>query len=106
MLAKAGAKGLFGKKERPPAERIAAAQATAISSVRGGTAGTPIAWSDQKSGVQGTLVPDDGPAGADGCRTYRQTVILSGETLQGRVTACQQKDGSWRLSDQAPLPHS
>ena len=106
MLAKVGAKELLGTKEKPPAERIAAAQGAAISSVHGGTPGTPIAWSDHKSGIQGTLLADAGPAGPDGCRTYQETVILSGETLQGHVSACAQKDGSWKLSDQALPPHS
>ena len=104
MLAKVGAKELLGGKDKPPAERIAAAQATAISSAHGGSPATPIAWSDHKSGIQGTLVADDGPAGAGGCRTYQQTVILSGETLQGHVSACPQQGGSWKLSDQAPQP--
>jgi surface antigen len=104
MVAKAGADRLFGNKEKPPAERIAAAQESAISSVHGGSPGTPIAWSDEKSGVQGALVADAGPDGANGCRQYQQTVILSGETLQGHAAACPQKDGSWKLSKEAPQP--
>lgn len=102
MLAKTGAKALRGGKDKPAAERIAAAQGSAIASVNGGAPGTPIAWSDSKSGIQGTLIADATPPDADGCRTYRQTVILSGEMLQGRAAACPQKDGSWKLSDRAP----
>jgi surface antigen len=102
LLAKAGAHKLFGDKEKPPAERIAAAQEKAISSAHGGAPDTPVAWSDGKSGIQGALIADNVPVGADGCRAYQQTIVLSGETLQGRATACPQKDGSWKLSSQ---PH-
>jgi surface antigen len=98
LLAKTGANDLFGKTEKPPAERIAMAQESAISAVHGGTSGTPIAWSDAPSGLQGALVPDPGDDQADTCRRYQQTVILAGETLQGRITACAQTDGSWKLS--------
>jgi surface antigen len=96
-LAKLGSKHLFGKSKQPPAERIAAAQETAISLVHGGSAGTPILWSDQASGLHGALVPDAAGAAPPGCRDYRQTVILAGETLTGKLIACAQKDGTWKL---------
>ena len=105
MLAKAGAKELFGDKEKPPADRIAAAQEKAISAVHGGAPGAPITWTDEKSGIQGALVTDAGAPDAHGCRAYRQTVTLASETLQGDAAACQQKDGSWKLFDRAPQPH-
>lgn len=98
LLAKTGANDLFGKREKPPAERIATAQESAISAVHGGTSGTPIAWSDAPSGLEGALVPDPDADNAASCRHYRQTIILAGETLQGQITACSQQDGSWKLA--------
>lgn len=97
-LAKNGAQRFFGEKEKPPADRIATAQQAAIGDVHGGSPGMPIAWSDATSGIEGTLLPQAG--GADipaGCRSYQQTVILAGETLRGRVIACPQGDGSWKI---------
>jgi surface antigen len=98
LLAKTGANDLFGKTEKPPAERIATAQESAISAAHGGTSGTPIAWSDAPSGLEGALVPDRGGDNAESCRHYQQTVILAGETLQGQIAACSQQDGSWKLA--------
>lgn len=103
LLARTGAKDLFGEKEKPPAQRIAAAQEQAISAVHGGSPGAPIAWNDEKSGIQGALMPEASDDSQAGCRQYRQTIILAGETLQGQVTACSQKDGSWKLSGE-PAP--
>ena len=98
LAVKSGAQALFGDKDKPPAERIASEQGKALSSVHGGSAGTPIAWSDTASGIEGSLVADAGADDADGCRRYQETVILVGETLQGPVMACAQKDGSWKIS--------
>ena len=97
-LATKGAERLFGEKQKPPAQRITTAQQAAITEVHGGSPGTPIAWSDEKSGIQGTLMPEAGGEVSNGCRQYQETVILAGETLRGRVAACPQGDGSWKLS--------
>jgi surface antigen len=99
LLARTGAKSLFGEKEKPPAERIAAAQEEAIAAVHGGSPDVPIAWHDAKSGVQGTLIAVSGGDIPAECRLFQQTVILAGETLQGRVVACSQASGAWKLSD-------
>jgi surface antigen len=96
-LATKGAQQLFGDKEKPPADRIAAEQEAAISVVHGGSAGIPITWTDKTSGIQGALVAEASGEVPNGCRPYQQTVILAGETLQGRVVACSQTDGSWKL---------
>ncbi|MBN9509189.1 MAG: hypothetical protein J0I21_08755 [Alphaproteobacteria bacterium] len=101
LLARAAGKTLFGEKEKPPAERIATAQEQAISAVHGGNPGTPIAWSDAKSGIEGALLVAAGGEVANGCRAYQQTVILAGETLQGRLVACSGGDGKWKLSGTA-----
>jgi surface antigen len=103
LLARTGAKDLFSKKEKPPGERIAAAQEQAITAAHGGSPGTLIAWSDEKSGIQGALTPEASDDIKTDCWQYRQTIILAGETLQGQVTACSQKDGSWKLSGE-PAP--
>jgi len=94
------------KREKPPAERISAEQSRAISAAGGGTRGTPIDWSDTKSGMRGTLRLEPSSNTPVGCNTYEQTVTLGSETLAGRVTACQQSDGSWKIaaSDSA-TPH-
>lgn len=84
-------------KEKPPAERITAAQEQAISAALGGGPDTPIAWSDKVSGLQGTLVQDGGGDAINGCRHYRNTVILSGEVLRGVLAACPQQNGAWKL---------
>jgi surface antigen len=89
--------GLSGDREAPPAERIASAQERALTEAHGGGPGTPVAWSDAKAGIQGTLIQDGNADRPDGCRHYRQTVILSGETLQGLAVACPQNDGAWKL---------
>lgn len=96
-LGKSAAQKLFGKKETTPTEKITAAQEEAISLVHGGSPGTPIMWTDATSGIRGALVPDSGADVPNGCRQYQQTVILAGETLQGQIVACSQKDGSWKL---------
>jgi len=80
------------------AERVGDSQSAAISAVQGGTPGKPIAWGDSSSGLEGALVPEAGNPDAAGCRRYQQTMILAGEILQGPVTACIQKDSSWKLA--------
>lgn len=79
-----------------------AAQEEAISAVHGGSSGTPITWSDAKSGVAGTLIPESGGDIPTTCRQYQQIVPLAGETLRGRVIACAQTGGSWKLLGKEP----
>ena len=97
MVAKAGAERLFGDKEKTADERARKAQESAIAGALGGSAGTPIAWSDATSGIKGTLMPDSVGDAPGKCRHYQETIILAGETLQGPVTACAQQDGTWKL---------
>jgi len=91
---------------KPSAERIADAQIQAISGAQGGGPDTPIAWSEPKSGLQGMLVQEAGPAGSDGCHRYRQTIILNGQTLRGQLIACAQPSGSWTLHDEQSNPQA
>jgi surface antigen len=62
------------------------------------TIGQQVTWANEDSGNSGTIVPtkDDYNAKGDYCRQFQQSVTLSERKLQGRVTACQQADGSWK----------
>ncbi len=100
MVARTASDGLF--KEKSAAERIAAEQDKAISAVHGGSPGTPIAWSDAKSGIEGRFLPDQDGDAPEGCHKYQQTIIIAGETLQGQIASCLQKDGSWKLAGEKP----
>jgi hypothetical protein len=86
----------MNRSGKSPAARVAAEQGTAISEAGGGVAGAPIAWSDSKSGMQGSLLLTAN-AGAGGCHEFWQTVILAGETLQGQLLACPQPNGAWKV---------
>jgi len=87
--------------DKPLTERIAAQQSKAISAAHGGAVGTPITWRDARSGLEGTLLLQaDGSAPA-GCHEFRQTTMLAGQSLEGRVVACQLSDGSWKLAGKA-----
>jgi surface antigen len=94
QLALSASENLFKKKS--PAERIAAGQEEAISAVHGGSPETPIVWSDVKSGIRGAFLPDQNGDTPEDCHKYRQTIIIGGQTLQGEIVACLQKDGSWK----------
>jgi len=95
----------FDGGESPPPDHIAIAQQQALTEAQGGEPGVPVAWSDDKAGIKGAMVEDAGADAPKGCRSYRQTVILAGETLQGSLAACQQEDGSWKLlKDTAKKP--
>jgi len=87
----------IGSKETPPSDRIRDAQEQALTEAQGGSPGIPVAWSDDKTGLKGTMVEDGGADVPNGCRRYQQTVILAGEALQGSLAACHQEDGSWKL---------
>jgi surface antigen len=91
------AMGLSSARQDPPGSRIAAAQEQALAQAHGGGPDIPVAWSDAKAGIEGTLHQEGSAEHADGCRRYRQTVILTGETLQGTAIACPRQDGAWKL---------
>ena len=91
------ARSAYDQFDKKPAEGIASAQSEAISNANGGAPGTPIAWSDAKSGLKGTLMLDQAAVAPEGCHEFQQTVILSGETLRGQAVACLQKDNRWKV---------
>jgi len=92
-----GDKAGLGGKGTPPAETVAAAQEQALTAAHGGSPGASVAWSDAKSGMRGTLIQDTRGGSPDGCRRYRQTIVLGTQTVQGAVSACPQTDGTWKL---------
>jgi surface antigen len=47
-------------------------------------------------GVFGFIEP--GAATGDGCRTYSQTIYVSGRPNRGRGVGCKQPDGSWMMT--------
>ncbi len=97
------AKSAFGDRELPPAERIAVAQSNVITEAHGGSPGVPIAWSDEKSGIQGVFVMDPAAGAPEGCHRFQQTIILAGEALQGQAVACVQKNGSWKVGEEKSI---
>jgi surface antigen len=99
MAARTASNGL--SKEKSPAERFSAMQLEAISAAHGGSPGVPIPWSDAKLGIEGAFLLEPNGNAPEGCHQYQQTIIIAGETLQGRIIACPQKDGSWNLAAEA-----
>ena len=95
------AREVFGDKEKPPALHIQEAQEAAISAAHGGLPDQPIHWTAPKSGIKGTLEIDPAPDGANGCRQYRQTLVIAAQVLHGALSACPQTDGSWKLTPAA-----
>jgi surface antigen len=82
---------------------IVAAQEQAITSAHGGASGAAIAWSDKKTGTQGTLQRVSLEETADGCNKYNQALDIGTETTHGVVKMCRRADGSWHLQNE-PKP--
>jgi hypothetical protein len=66
----------------------------------GGSPGELIAWSDRKTGVQGTIQRVSRTETADGCRQYNQTLNIGTEAAHGSVKACPRSDGTWHLQSE------
>ena len=47
-------------------------------------------------GVFGYVEP--GPETGSGCRSYAQTIYVSGRARRGQGVACKQPDGAWRMA--------
>jgi surface antigen len=92
------ARKAFADKDKEGAS-IVAAQEQAITAANGGAPGVPIAWSDKKTGVRGTLQRVS-PDTAGGCRQYNQVLKVGTETAHGTVRACPHADGTWHLQDE------
>jgi hypothetical protein len=89
----------FGDKDKDGGG-IVAAQEAAITAARGGVPGTDIAWSDKRSGLQGTLQRVSRAETADGCRRFNQVVNAGTETMHGTIKACPSADGKWHLQSE------
>ncbi len=77
----------------------AAMQQTTQQSLSSSPAGTTSSWSNPESGNSGTVTPQPTYTNSSGqvCREYQQTVVVDDQTETGYGTACQQKDGSWKV---------
>jgi surface antigen len=89
----------FGDKNKDGAS-IVAAQEQAIAAAHGGSSSELIAWSDRKTGVQGTMQRVSRTETADGCRQYNQTLNIGTEAAHGTVKACPRADGTWHLQSE------
>jgi surface antigen len=79
-------------------DRAAMEQSTQHS-LASSPAGTKSTWKNPDSGHSGTVTPQKIFHNQDGekCREYHQTVNAEGRTETAYGTACQQKDGSWKV---------
>jgi surface antigen len=92
------ARKALGDKDKDGAS-VVAAQEQALTAAHGGSPGTPIPWSDKKTGIQGTLQWVSRAKPADGCHQYNQTLNIGTETVHGAVKACPHADGTWHLQN-------
>ncbi len=62
--------------------------------------GQQVTWSNLDTHDSGTITPliDSYNAGGMYCRNFQQTVTIAGQLKQATTKACQQSDGSWKLS--------
>lgn len=60
-----------------------------------------ISWNNPETGHAGTITPTrEGTSSAGAyCREFQQTVTIGGQTEQAYGIACQQPDGSWRITN-------
>jgi len=83
------------------ADRMYAQQAVnRITDTRGVDVGDSIRWNNRRSGNRGVVeVTRDGYSrNGSYCREYQHTIVIAGETQKAYGIACQQPDGSWRIS--------
>jgi surface antigen len=61
--------------------------------------GQTISWNNPDSGNYGTVTPtrDGRDSSGSYCREYQQTIYVGGKQESGYGTACQQRDGSWKV---------
>lgn len=62
--------------------------------------GQAVSWSNPDSGNSGSTTPlnTSTAAGGQTCRQFNQTVVAGGQQESRTGLACQQADGSWRIS--------
>lgn len=62
--------------------------------------GQQITWNNPQSGNHGTIVPtrDGYDQGGAYCREFNQKITVGGKTQDAYGTACQQPDGSWKIT--------
>lgn len=85
----------LGKKDK---EKYAASGYEAISTMgKGGR----TSWSNPQTGNSGTTTVDDVWTKADGtkCKRFTQTITASGNTHSTSGIACQEQDGTWKITN-------
>jgi surface antigen len=101
----------------PPPAAPAVPTGAALGGVLGGPVGASLSEADRQraweaqvgaldsgqrrswrgaGGVFGFVEP--GPVTGGGCRTFSQTVYVSGRPNRGHGVACKQSDGAWKMS--------
>jgi len=62
--------------------------------------GQQVTWNNPESGHSGTIIPVREEYSASGayCRDFKQSVAINGQQKQGNDHACQQPDGSWKIT--------
>jgi surface antigen len=78
-------------------------QNTAQQALSNNSVGQTSSWNNPSSGNSGTITPQGSYQTASGnCRQFEQTVTTAdGQLRTGYGTACQQADGSWRITQNA-----
>jgi surface antigen len=62
--------------------------------------GEAIEWENPETGTSGTITTEREGRTSSGsyCREFQQTVTIGGETEKAYGTACQQQDGTWKIT--------
>jgi len=81
-------------------DRIKAQQA--LNQAHTAPIGSTVRWNNPNNGNNGTFTPRrDGQDTRTGayCREYTTTITIGGQQKQGVGTACQNPDGTWRITN-------
>lgn len=72
----------------------------AQNSAYGSPIGHQINWHNPKSGNSGSVLPvrEGTSVRGDYCREFKQSIYIDGKMHQAHGSACQQPDGSWRIT--------
>ncbi len=67
-----------------------------------GPIGQKVTWNNPGTGNSGIITPvrDGYDNTGSYCREFQQTITVGGQKQQGYGTACQQRDGTWKIVQQ------
>lgn len=91
--------GLIGNElDKKDKEKYAASGYEAFSTMG---EGGRTSWNNPQTGNSGTTTVDEVFTKADGtkCKRFTQTITTSGKTNSTHGIACQQQDGTWRVTN-------